>query len=247
MMCLLNCFGFCCLLYKCWHLEIYSFIQFPSTSCSTLLPLPTPRLAAIFQTDVLHCLRTSLEVCYVQMLTWWNNRWQIHSRWLYYAIKIFFEHSMSALFFGFQVVALVCVTLIYNVARHAASGMTLIWAYDVPVHTSIPLDCVLNLAAVLMVGIMSRNLCHVHGRPPKAFSLMQRNYLCQAGDAPLLGLSFIVPLCFDFGGTFWLASQLMTLIIHFGNFGQLHNVESPKHRKEKKSNVGAVSYHVIVY
>ena len=143
--------------------------------------------------------------------------------------------------------ALVCVTLMCNVARRTTSCVKLMWAHVEPARAGVPFDSVLNLSAVVMVGIMLRNLHQVHDRPPEAFSLKRRISLFQAGDAPLIGLSFNVPLRFDFGGTFWLASQLMTLIIHFGNFGQLHNVESPKHRKEKKSNVGAVSYHVIVY
>ena len=66
MMHLLICFGFLCLLYKCYDLEIYSFMQFPSTSYYALLPLPTPQLAKIFRTDVLHCLRISFEARFGQ-------------------------------------------------------------------------------------------------------------------------------------------------------------------------------------
>ena len=69
MMYLLICFGFFCLLCKCYDLKIYSFIQFPSTSYSTLLHLPTPQLAKFFQTDVFYCLHTSFEVPFGQILT----------------------------------------------------------------------------------------------------------------------------------------------------------------------------------
>ena len=70
--------------------------------------------------------------------------------------------------------ALVYVTLMYNVVRHNVSCMTLMWAYVELVHTGIPLDYVLNLIDVVMVGIILRNVYQVHGRPPEAFSLMRR-------------------------------------------------------------------------
>ena len=60
-------------------------------------------------------------------------------------------------------VTLVCVTLMYTVVRHTASYMTLMWAYVDPVHAGVPFDYVLNLAAVVMVGITLKNLCQVHG------------------------------------------------------------------------------------
>ena len=86
--------------------------------------------------------------------------------------------------------ALVCVTLMYNVVRHTTRCVTLMWAHVEPVRTGVPFDSVLNLSAVVMVGVILRNIYQVHGRPPEVFSLKRRMTLLQTGDAPLTGLSF---------------------------------------------------------
>ena len=203
MMYFLLLFGFCFSVYKCYDLEIYSFMQFPSTSYSTLLPLPTLRLAEIFRTDVFYCLPTSFEV------------------------RVGRLHSISAVIFGFQVVILVCVTLMYSIVRHTARCVTQMWAHVEPVHTGVPFDSFLNLSAIMMVGTVLRNLYKVHGRPPDVFPLNRRM-------TSLTGLSLVPSLRFEFGGALWLASQLISFIIHFGDFGRIHYVERSKYKKRKK-------------
>ena len=96
--------------------------------------------------------------------------------------------------------ALVCVTLMYNVVCHTTSCVTLMWEHVEPVRTGVPHDSVLNLSAVVMVGVILRNLYQVHRRPPEVFSLNRRM-------TSLTGLSFIAPLRFDFGGCYgWQAN-----------------------------------------